>query len=236
MQLAAPLIGSLASSGLGALLGRSSPTALEQQVLNKDAASQNLGFQTGQNLIGMGTGAVQQPINYWSSILSGNRGMMTSALAPEISQIGQGYQQAGRTSQALMPRGGPSAEVLGNMPFQQQRDVSTLFQQARPQAAGALANLGTGLLGQGANALYASTAAGRDILQQQQNLRLQQQQRGTQIGAGRFSMFQQYGMPALKKQFPNLFGMQSADPGAAWGMSPMNPQNSGGNSGTGVGG
>jgi hypothetical protein len=213
MQLAAALGGSLASSGLGALLGRYSPTPQQQQVTQNDLTAQKTGLQTGQNLIGMGTGAVQQPINYWSSILSGNRGLATSALAPEISQIGQGYAQAGRTSAALMPRGGPSAQVLGDMPYQQQRDVSTLFQQARPAAASALGNLGSGILGQGANALYASTAAGRDVLQQQQFGQQMEAQRGQGIGAGLFSQFQQYGMPALKKQFPNLFNMQSADNG-----------------------
>lgn len=213
MQLAAPLLGSVAMSGLGSLLGRVNPTPQQTQVQNNDLTAQGIGLNTGRNLLGMGTGAIQQPLNYWSSILSGNRALATSALAPEIGQIGQGYQQAGRTSAALMPRGGPSAQVLGDMPYQQQRDVSTLFQQARPQAASALASAGSGLLGQGANALYASTAAGRDVLQQQQFQQQLEAQRGGEIGKGLFSMFQQYGMPALKKQFPNLFNMQGADTG-----------------------
>src|SRR5215510_4485893 len=65
---------------------------LEAGKLGMDTARQLL--PQGQNIIKMGTGALQQPANYWSSILSGNRGLMTSALAPEISRIGQGYQTA----------------------------------------------------------------------------------------------------------------------------------------------
>jgi hypothetical protein len=206
MQLATSLGASLGASALGSLLGKYNPTPQQQQATQNNLTAQNLGIQTGQSLLGMGTSAVQQPINYWTSILSGNRGLATSALAPEISQIGQGYQQAGRTSAALMPRGGPSAQVLGDMPYQQQRDVSTLFQQARPAAASALGNMGSSLLGQGANALYASTAAGRDVLQQQQFGQQLEAQRGQQIGAGLFSAFQQYGYPALQKAYPNIFG------------------------------
>ena len=200
------MAGSVGSSLLGGALGKASPTPMEQNVLAKDQATQNLQYGTGQNLIGMGTGAVQQPLNYWANILSGNKGLATSALAPDISRIGQGYQQAASTSAALMPRGGPRADVLANMPFQQQRDVSTLFQQARPQAASQLGQLGSGLIGQGTNALYASTAAGRDILQQQEALRQTEAERGKGVGAGLFSQFQQFGLPAIKQKFPGLFG------------------------------
>lgn len=208
--LATSLAGSAGSSLLGSLMGNVGPTAAQKQVLDQNAEAQSIGLNSGRNLIGMGTQAVQKPLDYWGSILSGNRGMMTSALAPEISQIGQGYSQANKTSAALMPRGGPSAEVQGQMPFQQQRDVSSLFQQARPAAAGALGNLGGSILGQGANALYASTAAGRDILTQQQQMQDANRLRGSSIGAGLFSQFQQYGIPALKKHYPNLFNMQGS--------------------------
>lgn len=247
--LAAPIIGALGGIGsslIGAKMGNVGPTKAQQSVLDLDQANaqagQNLSgslVPQGQSLLSGGAQAMQQPINYWGSILSGNRSLATSALAPDISQIGQGYQAANQTSAALMPRGGPSAAFNAELPYQQQRDVSTLFQQARPAAATAMAgaggqllNQGSGILGQAANALYASTAAGRDILQQQQQMQEANQKRGSSIGAGLFSQFQQYGIPALKKQFPSIFGMMTS--GDPWNTSSSNPNNSGGNSGTGA--
>lgn len=206
---AAPLVSagaSIGSSILGSKLTKAKPSAMEQQVLNQNMEAQKLGMDTGKNLIGMGTNTIQPVLNYWSSILSGNRGQMTSAMAPEISRIGQGYQTAANTSAALQPRGGPGASFMSELPFQQQRDVSTLLQQARPQAAGALGGLGGGILGQGANALYASTAAGQNILQQQEAMRKLEAERGKSVGGGLFDIFTKYGMPALQAQFPGIFG------------------------------
>lgn len=185
----------------------SKPTALESPVLAQDAAAQKTGLAIGnqttpaaQNLIGMGSQAYQPVLNYWSSILSGNRGAMTSALAPEISRIGQGYQAAGQTSTALNPRGGPSAEFNAELPYAQQRDVTTLLQGARPQAATGLLNAGqqatsagSSLLSNAVNAIYGSTAAGRDILNQQQNTKEAEAKRSASIGKGLFDLMQKYG-------------------------------------------
>lgn len=206
---AVPLItagASVGSSLLGSKLSKANPSPMEQQVLDQNAQAQKLGMQTGQNLIGMGTNTLQPVLNYWSSILSGNRGAATSAMAPDIGRIGEGYQQAANTSAALQPRGGPSASFLSQMPFQQQRDVSTLLQQARPQAASTLGNMGAGILGQGANALYASTSAGQSILQHQADMRRIEAERGKSVGGGLFDIFTKYGMPALAAQWPDIFG------------------------------
>lgn len=213
-MIGAAMIGggaSIGSSLLGAKLSKANPTPAEQNVLNLQAQGMRQGqglanaiAPQGQSLIGMGSAGYQPVLNYWSSLLSGNRGQMTSAMAPEIQRIGEGYQTAGQTSAALMPRGGPSASFLSELPFQQQRDVSSLLQTARPAAAQGLfqtaqgaTGAGGGILGQAVNAMYGSTAAGRDILQQQQNMRQLEQQRGQSVGAGLFDMFQKYGEPAL---------------------------------------
>jgi len=223
--IAAPILKAglgIGSSLLGSKLGSVHPTDQERQVMANDIAAQQLGLGTArqtipqaQNLIGLGTSGFNAPMNYWSSILSGNRGLATSALAPEIGRIGQGYQTAARTSAALNPRGGPSASFLSELPFQQQRDVSTLMQQARPQAATSLfgaaqgvTGAGSNLLNTGVNTLLGSTQAGRDILTQAQNARQIEQQRGQGIGAGLFDIINKYGFPAidqiLQRNKPNL--------------------------------
>jgi hypothetical protein len=132
---------------------------------------------------------------------------MASALGPQLSQIGQGYQAAGQTSAALNPRGGPSAQFNAELPYQQQRDVTQLMQGARPQAAQQLGGLGGQLIGQGANSLYASTAAGRGILEQQEAMRKLTAQQGQSIGSGLFSQLQQSGvLGQLGKTLGSIFG------------------------------
>ena len=136
--LRAPLVtgGSIfGASMLGNKLVKSSPSELEQQQLAQMAQTRQRGQQTSANLFDMGMPAAQQPIDYWSAILSGDRSKMTSAMGPELSRIGEGYQAAARTSAALNPRGGPTPDFLSQQPYSQQRDVSTMFQQARPEAA-----------------------------------------------------------------------------------------------------
>lgn len=201
----------IGGSLLAGKLSKAKSTGPEQTVLNQNAESQKLGLDTAkstlpgaQNLIGMGSGAYQPVLNYWSSILSGDRGKMTAAMAPEISRIGEGYKAAGETSAALNPRGGPNASFLSELPWSQQRDVTSLLQTARPAAATNLFNTGKGVADTGSNlltnainAIYGSTAAGRDILNQKQNLRETEAARGKSIGAGLFDLIQKYGFQAI---------------------------------------
>jgi len=210
-----------ASAIANKLGGGAQTTPLQDKVFQQQLEAGKLGMDTarqllpqGQNIIKMGTGALQQPANYWSSILSGNRGLMTSALAPEISRIGQGYQTAQNASAALMPRGGPSAEFNAELPFQQQRDISTLMQQARPQAASNLFNvgqglgqLGQGLIGSGISSIYGATAAGRDIIQQQQQAQAAAAERGKAIGTGLFDLINKFDFGSIfKGNKPQLGG------------------------------
>ena len=219
IPILAPLGAQLGTAALGnKLAGGPQTTPLQDQVFQQQLAAGKLGMQTaqqllpqGQNLLTMGAQQMQSPMNYWSSILSGNRGLATSAMAPEISRIGQGYQTAANTSAALMPRGGPSAAFMSELPFSQQRDVSSLLQSARPQAAGSLlgaaqnlGGLGSSLLGSGISALYGATQAGRDIIDQQQKAQEAAAERGEKMGQGLFGLVNQYGMPVLDKWLKGL--------------------------------
>lgn len=187
----------IGSSAVASKLSKAKPSSTESNVLNQDAQAQQTSLNSGQNLIGMGTQASQAPMNYWSSILSGNRSAMTGALAPEISRIGQGYQTAEQTSAALSPRGGPSAEFNAELPFAQQHDITSLLQGARPDAAKSLAGQGSNLLSAGTQSLLASTAAGRDILTSEAERKRLEAERGKSIGTGLFDMIQKYGFPAI---------------------------------------
>lgn len=179
----------IGSSLLGSKLAKSKPSKLEQQQLDQANTLGQRGMEVSRNLFDMGQPAVQQPVDYWSSILSGDRSRITSAMGPELSRIGEGYQQAAKTSAALNPRGGPTPDFLAQQPYSQQRDITTLFQQARPQAAQQLAGTGSNLLANAINALYGSTNAGRSILDFEQQRRARDREAGTSIGKGIYDIF-----------------------------------------------
>ena len=193
------IIGAASTIGAGALgskLSKSKPSPLEQQQLDRSAKEADLslaerqrGSEMSRNLFDMGQPAVQQPLNYWASILSGDRSKITSAMGPELSRIGGGYQQAGQTSAALNPRGGPTPDFLSQQPYNQQRDISTMFQQARPQAAGQLAGTGSNLLANAIASIQGSTGAGRDILAYEQQRRQSDREAGAGIGRSIYDIF-----------------------------------------------
>ena len=149
----------------------------------------------GQNLLDLSGKTFNPVVDYWANILSGNRGAMTSVLAPEIQRIGEGYRTAARTSAALNPRGGPSASYLADLPFQQQRDVSSLMQTMRPAAASNLletgrtiSSTGSNIISNAINALYGSTTAGRGVLDYQLRKTEQDRSLGRDIGRGIFEL------------------------------------------------
>src|SRR3989442_11615400 len=132
--VAAPLISGgigLGTSWLGSkLAGGMSPE--QRRALQLSNQAQTIGLGAGSQLLGLAPRTLNPTIDYWSRILSGNRGEMTSALSPEINQIGEGYAAQQQAAANLIPRGGGRATLMQNLPYQQMRDVQTLMQTARP--------------------------------------------------------------------------------------------------------
>ena len=88
-------------------------------------------------------------IDFWSKLLSGDEGIMTSLLDPEISRISEGYQAAADETARGMPRGGARSAAMVQLPYKRAGDISSLFANLRPQAANALTDIGsrTGAIG-----------------------------------------------------------------------------------------
>ena len=189
IPLLAKLGAGIGASLIGSKLAKSKPSTAEQQQLDLASQASKQGMETSRNLFDLGMPAARQALNYWSPILSGDRSRITSAMGPEISRIGEGYKAAGETSAALMPRGGPTPDFLSQQPYNQQRDVSTMFQQFRPQAAQQVGSTGSNLLTNAINALYSSTSAGRDVMNFESERRKRDREAGTSIGKTIFDIF-----------------------------------------------
>src|SRR5215510_13103649 len=115
--LAAPLITAGASVGSSLLGSKLSGGMNKEQTAATQALAdtQKQAQQTSSNLLGMGTGAVKPAQNFWASLLSGDRGQITSTLAPEINQINEGYNQVRQNQAQPNPRGGGCASLMQNL-------------------------------------------------------------------------------------------------------------------------
>ncbi|HZM78505.1 MAG TPA: hypothetical protein VFC19_22490 [Candidatus Limnocylindrales bacterium] len=166
----------------GKLLGgpsKEQKAVLGQQQDTMAQARRMAGSLEGQggNLLNMAQGAYNPVLDYWTRLLRGGS-QATSVLAPEYAQIGQGYRAANQAASELMPRGGGRASLMQTLPYQQMAQQQGLAQSLRPQAAGQLGQLagsvasaGSSLMSNAIQSLYASTSAGRSILDATQQQR-----------------------------------------------------------------
>jgi hypothetical protein len=129
--------------GGGAKVGPKSPTFRRaEQIgdLSKEFAF-DYAMPEGKKLLGEAESTLKLPTDYWSKLLSGDRTQMMQAEAPEIQNIADLYAQQRKNISMFTPQGGGQTAALTEAPFQQARDVGTLLEKARPQAAAALQSI-----------------------------------------------------------------------------------------------
>ena len=186
MQLA-PLAISTAASGIfGKACG--GPSATTQKAIDTLGQGMQAGYNTSNTLSNLAGRAYNPVMDYWSRLLSGNRGAAMSALSPEIARMGDQNTAEMRAASELMPRTGGRATMMQSMPFQQMRGVQSLFQSMRPQAANQLGTLGGTLQANATNALNASTNAGRSIMDEELARQKASREAGGAFGGGLFDV------------------------------------------------
>lgn len=174
--------GSLASKLIGGPSGAQKNANNSVQQLASSLGNKGLSFldEAKSDLSG--------PEQYFQSILSGNRGQATQALAPDIENIGTGFNIARQTATQLAPRSGGRSTLFNELPFQQAGQVQNLFSTARTGAADSLSKLGLGVGGLGASSTGAAiggfNAAGGNLAEQQKAA----YGTGKDIGAGVYNI------------------------------------------------
>ena len=127
----------------------------------------------GNDLLTSGQGDYQQglsdfgpALDYWNSILSGNKAQMENAIAPEKDDILSQYRAKRKQLAASGSRSGGTNEAVAQSEFSQAGDVASLLQKLRPQAAkessdiaGKLAQLGLSESGIGNDQMFQALAA-----------------------------------------------------------------------------
>lgn len=205
----APMIATGVGSLFGSkLIGGSGGIGKDKTKQALDAQTQSItqgneiaaGIQPhAKNLLDLATRSYSPVADYFSSILSGNRGSAMQTLAPEAGRISDAYQAAGDTSSNLMPRGGGRSAFFADQPFHQQRDTAGLLSTARPQAASGLLQTGNAAAGAGnstfatiLNALSGGRSGGQNLLNFDIQDKAAQYDKGKDIGKTIFDMLQQF--------------------------------------------
>lgn len=154
------------SLGGGALISKLLNAKTDEEraaILNQLAAQEKLSG-LGDVLQSRVAPAIDPAVGYWQRLLSGSRGEMVSAAAPEISAIGEGYRGAFKSLAELSPRSGGRTALISELPFRQARDITSLLQRARPEAAENLASAGTNLASLASSAYGGGTTAAGNLL------------------------------------------------------------------------
>lgn len=136
----------------------------QQQIGQQSLANSTNATSQGQGLLDLGMKTATPGLNFFQTLLGGNRANTTSLLAPDINRIRQAQQQQIQAVSNLTPRGGGRSGELLNLMTRPQAQIGDLFAGMRGRAAEALpqigmqqAGLGTNLFGIGNQALNTST-------------------------------------------------------------------------------
>jgi len=106
--------------------------------------------QQGGELVGEGRATLEQPTNYWSRLLGGNRAQMAQATAAPRGAITDIYRGAERGLERSGVRGAQRDVASAELNRQQAGQIAGLTTGVQPAAAGALTDIGAGQISQGA--------------------------------------------------------------------------------------
>src|SRR3990167_8019886 len=135
----------------------------------------------------MGTEALAPVLDYFKKILGNDPSAMLAATAPQRGRVIDQYDTARKAIANFAPRGGGSSEAFAQSYVSEGQDLSALTSQARSEATGQAAQLGTALQGLGLTADQLASADLNTIIQAilgKQQLDLTKSWQNKQMAAG----------------------------------------------------
>lgn len=136
------------------------------------------------------TKSAKPAMEYWNTLLSGDRTAIGQLLGPEISNISNNYKNA-KMSLWNSPRGGGKASAVNELGAQEAQQIGDLYSKARPMAAqhleglaGMFGNLSLGEQGIGLNALSGQSRNLFGLNDEQEQVRQRQAQAWAGLGSG----------------------------------------------------
>lgn len=220
------------SALLGGLFSRNAQNAAqarspEEQAAITGATGNAQALSTaGQGIMGAGLPAAKGALNYWQTLLSGNRNQLAMATAGPRAALTEQYQGAQRGLERSNLRGATKQLAQAQLTRDMGSKVAGLTAGVQPGAAQAAGTAGANLLQTGSGALAAGNNIYSNLLGQGFANRVYGRAEGADlgrsIGGGLFDMLTGTGTTnKLQGFFKNLGGGPSVIPGtyggAEWG-------------------
>lgn len=153
--------------------------------------------QQGQTLTGMGMPALQKSLGYYSTLLGGNRAAMSLATAAPRAAITDTYRGAERNLEYSGVRGAARESAVADLARDKAGNISRLTAGVQPGAAGALADIGSNLTGQGTTAFGNAGNVWSSLLgkgfENRKYAREEGEKAGTSIGSLLFDILSGFG-------------------------------------------
>ena len=167
--------------------GGSGQSNQQKQITTAQTNSGLANLNTGASTTAEATSALQQPLDFFKALLSGDRNTIMSALSPEISTLSSQYNTGEQTAEEFAPRGGGRAATLESLPFQKAGQIETLVEGAQSKGATGVTDIGQ-LLGElGLNeqslGLSGTGTAFNEAQAAKENAQTQQTAAGSAVGS-----------------------------------------------------
>lgn len=192
MPFLAPFIPALVGLGgaaVSSLVGRGGRKRTEQAITSLTGQQQEASkFALGEakQTLGQAREALQGPLEFYQTLLGGDRTALTETLAPEIGTVVGQFDTARKNIAQFAPRGGGRSAVLGESRFKVADIITQLLAKSRREAAGQVAAIGgqLGALGSSELATAGGIAGGTisSLLVRREQEIAAQTQLGTGIG------------------------------------------------------
>lgn len=182
-----PMIISALGTGYGIYNSERQNRAQRQQMQQQQGVSRET-MDVGRGFLGQSERAFGPALSYYTGLMGNPR----EATASEQNRIGTLYSGQAQNARNQFPRGGYGVTQAENLRGQQRAANEGVIQQARPMAAGALANMGGGLGQLGMQGFGLGAGIMGNVFNQGMMVRQQGFNEGSAMGQGLFNAYNQY--------------------------------------------
>lgn len=188
MAAAVPAIVSVASALYSGYQQNKARQKQDELMKNEQKIQDQEVHPASKEFLGQSQQAFGPALSYYSSMLNNPR----EATAPEQNRVNSLYAGSATAARNMHPRGGYGPSTAENVRSQQRQANESIIQNARPMAAGSLANMG-GALGQlGMQGYGLGTGILGNVFNQGLQARQQAFQTGQAAGGAFFNAYNQY--------------------------------------------
>lgn len=164
----------------------------------------DFGSYQGKNAVKEGLGAQTDALNFFQTLLKGDRGQIANLLGPAFSNIQNQTQSARNTNSEFGNRSGGTNASTQNAEEDAQKQIQALISSIFPSAAGQVASIGGQIEGEGQNLINTAASAADSLTGHAETARQTDIQQSNALGASIGDIF------AKLAQNPALIGLAAA--------------------------